>query len=42
LAAKPLPEAVRRILEHLDPAMGSDDGLVSAVLAETDRIRPRT
>jgi fructuronate reductase len=41
LAAGPLPEAVRQVLEHLDPAMGSDDELVGAVLAETDRIRTR-
>ena len=33
LAAGPLPEAVRRILQDLDPALAADDALVAAVLA---------
>ena len=31
LAAGPLPEAVRRILEDLDPALAADDELVASV-----------
>jgi fructuronate reductase len=35
LAAGPLPEAVRRILEDLDPALAADDELVASVLERT-------
>jgi fructuronate reductase len=33
LAAGPLPEAVRRVLDALDPAVGGDDAVVAAVVA---------
>ena len=33
LAAGPLPEAVRRVLDALDPALGEDDAVVAAVVA---------
>jgi fructuronate reductase len=38
LASGPLPEAVRRVLDALDPAVGSDDELVKAVLAEAEQL----
>jgi fructuronate reductase len=34
LAAGPLPDAVRRVLDALDPAVGADDELVKTVLAD--------
>jgi fructuronate reductase len=37
-AAGPLPDAVRRVLGFLDPALGSDDDLCAAVLAQTEEL----
>ena len=37
LAADPLPDAVRRVLDGLDPAVGADDELVEAVLADAEQ-----
>ena len=36
LAAGPLPDAVRRVLDALDPAVGADAELVTAVLADAE------
>lgn len=38
LAAGPLPAAVRRVLDALDPAIGADDEVVTAVLASADEL----
>ena len=38
LATGPLPAAVRRLLEALDPAVGGDDAVVAAVLARAERL----
>jgi fructuronate reductase len=37
-AAGPLPDAVRRVLAFLDPALGSDDDLVAVVLAQAGEL----
>jgi fructuronate reductase len=37
LAAGPLPEAVRRVLDSLDTALGADDDVVDAVTADAER-----
>ena len=37
LAAGPLPDAVRRVLDALDPAVGADDELVAAVLSDAEQ-----
>ena len=37
LAAGPLPDAIRRVLDALDPAVGADDELVAAVLADAQQ-----
>ena len=38
LAAGPLPEAVRRTVDALDPAVAADDELVAAVRGEAERL----
>ena len=37
LAAGPLPDAVRRVLDSLDPSVGADDDVVKAVTADAER-----
>ena len=41
LAAGPLPDAIRRVLDALDPAVGADDELVAAVLADAQQSERR-
>jgi len=38
LAAGPLPEAVRRALDALDPALAEDDAVVTAVVAQAEQL----
>jgi fructuronate reductase len=41
LAAGPLPEAVRRVLDALDPTIGGDDDVVKAVVAHAEELTER-
>jgi hypothetical protein len=37
LVAGPLPDAVRQVLDSLDPSIGADDDVVNAVTADAER-----
>ena len=41
LAGGPLPEAARRLLAALDPAVGGDDDVVEAVIAQAKQFEQR-
>jgi fructuronate reductase len=42
LVAAPLPDAVRRLLDALDPAVGDDAAVVAAVLAQAEQLATGT